>query len=137
LKELDAQYLMTACTAFTVVAFKTASGRQSSFALEGMPCELKTWPKTASMNPCSSQANTDRPGVLAARFLKDAMIRLHVALLSSVYHERAFATELSTFANMTGKSCKSWSVLHLPQCVTQECLVATNPRGDAFTNLKK
>jgi hypothetical protein len=34
-----------------------------------------------------------------------------------------FITGLSTFANVTGKSCKSWSVLHLPQCVTQECLV--------------
>jgi hypothetical protein len=34
-----------------------------------------------------------------------------------------FITGLSTFANVTGKSCKSWSVLHLPQCITQECLV--------------
>jgi hypothetical protein len=95
LKELDEQYLMTACTAFTVLAFKTASGRQSSFALEGMPRELKTWPKTASMNPCSSQANTDRPGVLAARFLKDAMIRLHVALLSHQYTMRGLSPQNS------------------------------------------
>ena len=56
-----------------------------------MPRELKARPETASMNPCSSRANTDRPGVLSARFLKDAMIRLYVALLSSVYHERFFA----------------------------------------------
>jgi hypothetical protein len=37
---------------------------------------------------------------------------------------KAFVTELSTFTNVTGESCKSWSALHLPQRVTQECLAA-------------